>query len=202
MQADHRTISTASLSAFRVGKHQLGVHSLCLPETPQVLLLVCSITTKISHQCAIGFSGVIFGLIVVDNGMTGAAQRSIFGFFYVPAQLYPWTLLVLWQVIMPGVSFLGHLCGVLVCLYPALALPLPCAPALPCPVPLPYLCEVLVCLYPALALPLPLPCPALCLCPAFVVYWCASTLPLPCPCCCPVPLPCPALPLTALPVVP
>ncbi|DBB00275.1 hypothetical protein WJX77_004330 [Trebouxia sp. C0004] len=73
-----------------------------------------SITTKISHQCAIGFSGVIFGLIVVDNGMTGAAQRSIFGFFYVPAQLYPWTLLVLWQVLMPGVSFLGHLCGVLV----------------------------------------------------------------------------------------
>ncbi|KAA6419215.1 MAG: hypothetical protein FRX49_10954, partial [Trebouxia sp. A1-2] len=73
-----------------------------------------SITTKISHQCAIGFSGVIFGLIVVDNAMTGATQRNIFGFFYVPAQLYPWTLLVLWQVIMPGVSFLGHLCGVLV----------------------------------------------------------------------------------------
>jgi len=80
---------------------------------------MCSITTNISHQCAIGFSGVIFGLIVVDNSMTGAVQRSIFGFFYVPAQLYPWTLLVLWQVIMPGVSFLGHLCGVLVRLCPA-----------------------------------------------------------------------------------
>lgn len=73
-----------------------------------------SITTKVAHQCAIGFSGVIFGLIVVDNSLTGATQRSIFGFFYVPAHLYPWTLLVLWQVIMPGVSFLGHLCGVLV----------------------------------------------------------------------------------------
>lgn len=70
--------------------------------------------TKVSYQCAIGFSGVVFGLIVVDNNLTGATQRSIFGLFYVPAPLYPWTLLVIWQLIMPGVSFLGHLCGVLV----------------------------------------------------------------------------------------
>ena len=178
---DHRTISTASLLAFRVGKYQLGVHSLCLPETPQVLLLVCSIATKISHQCAIGFSGVIFGLIVVDNGMTGAAQRSIFGFFYVPAQLYPWTLLVLWQVIMPGVSFLGHLCGVLVrlCPAPASALPLclcpALCPALPCPVfvPLPCLCAsaLYLCLCPARPCPA-LPCPTNCL--LTVVYWYAS----------------------------
>lgn len=73
-----------------------------------------SVASTVATQCAIGFSGVIFGLIVVDNSMTGATHRSIFGLFYVPAHLYPWTLLVLWQVIMPGVSFLGHLCGVLV----------------------------------------------------------------------------------------
>lgn len=77
-------------------------------------IAACSIATKISYQCAIGFSGVVFGLIVVDNNLTGATQRSIFGLFYVPAPLYPWTLLVIWQLIMPGVSFLGHLCGVLV----------------------------------------------------------------------------------------
>ena len=77
-------------------------------------VVACSIATKISYQCAIGFSGVVFGLIVVDNNLTGAMQRSIFGLFYVPAPLYPWTLLVIWQFIMPGVSFLGHLCGVLV----------------------------------------------------------------------------------------
>lgn len=77
-------------------------------------LLHCSVATKVAFQCAIGFSGVVFGLIVVDNNLTGATQRSIFGLFYVPAPLYPWTLLVIWQLIMPGVSFLGHLCGVLV----------------------------------------------------------------------------------------
>lgn len=71
-------------------------------------------TVQLAYQCAIGFSGVIFGLIVVDNNISGATQRSIFGFFYVPAPLYPWVLMLLWQVIMPGVSFLGHLCGVLV----------------------------------------------------------------------------------------
>ncbi|KAL3138650.1 hypothetical protein ABBQ32_006410 [Trebouxia sp. C0010 RCD-2024] len=73
-----------------------------------------SIATRVAYQCAIGFSGVVFGLIVVDNSLTGATQRSIFGLFYVPAPLYPWTLLVIWQLIMPGVSFLGHLCGVLI----------------------------------------------------------------------------------------
>lgn len=94
---------------------------------PSMLIsaVACSIATRVAYQCAIGFSGVVFGLIVVDNSLTGATQRSIFGLFYVPAPLYPWTLLVIWQLIMPGVSFLGHLCGVLV--RHACCLPLPAA---------------------------------------------------------------------------
>lgn len=32
----------------------------------------------------------------------------------MPAAVYPWALLVFWQLIMPGASFLGHMCGVLV----------------------------------------------------------------------------------------
>ncbi len=43
-----------------------------------------------------------------------AGQRSIFGLFTVPAHLYPWALLVFWQLLMPQVSFLGHLAGVVV----------------------------------------------------------------------------------------
>ena len=88
-----------------------------------------------------GFSGVVFGLIVVDNHASGASSRrwarrpaldytlarashafdlaarpccSIFGFFSVPAKLYPWALLVFWQLLLPQSSFLGHLAGVLV----------------------------------------------------------------------------------------
>lgn len=33
--------------------------------------------------------------------------------FTVPAKWYPWALLFFWQLLMPGVSFLGHLGGVL-----------------------------------------------------------------------------------------
>ena len=174
-------------------------------EINKLLLLMCSITTKISHQCAIGFSGVIFGLIVVDNGMTGAAQRSIFGFFYVPAQLYPWTLLVLWQVIMPGVSFLGHLCGVLVRLCPALCLcpafvPLPClAFALPlclCPasVPLSCLCAsaLRLCLCPVMPCPAFVPLPCLC---ASALRLCLCPI-VPCPALCLCPVLCPAFETT------
>jgi hypothetical protein len=41
-------------------------------------------------------------------------RSSIFGFFNVPAAAYPWALLLACQLLMPGASFLGHLCGVLV----------------------------------------------------------------------------------------
>lgn len=62
-----------------------------------------------------GLSGVVFGVIVVENAQAGGAYRSIWGFFTVPAKAYPWVLLLLWQLLMWGsVSFLGHLCGVLV----------------------------------------------------------------------------------------
>eukprot|EP00884_Botryococcus_braunii_P019360 jgi/Botrbrau1/6107/Bobra.331_2s0004.2 len=76
-----------------------------------------AIITGASHgflnTCALGLSGVIFGLIVVDNTVSGAQLRSVFGLFTVPANLYPWALLILWQLLVPGVSFLGHLGGVL-----------------------------------------------------------------------------------------
>lgn len=64
----------------------------------------------LSH-CAVGFSGVIFGLIPLDVRASGGAQRSIFGLFTVPALYYPWVLLVLWQLLVPQSSFLGHLSG-------------------------------------------------------------------------------------------
>ncbi|CAK0779381.1 hypothetical protein CVIRNUC_004759 [Coccomyxa viridis] len=66
-----------------------------------------------SGSCAVGLSGLVFGLIAVDNAISGVTQRSIFGFFTVPAKAYPWALLVFWQLLMPAVSFWGHLGGLL-----------------------------------------------------------------------------------------
>lgn len=64
-------------------------------------------------RCSIGFSGVIFGLIVVDTFTSSVRSRSIFGLFAVPSHVYPWALLFLFQIMMPNVSFLGHLSGLL-----------------------------------------------------------------------------------------
>ena len=75
---------------------------------------------ELMHQSVIGLSGVIFGLIAVDNSNmvrlnpTHAAQCSVLGLFSVPAPVYPWALLILWALIMPEASFLCHLSGLLV----------------------------------------------------------------------------------------
>ncbi|CAM6117630.1 unnamed protein product [Calypogeia fissa] len=67
----------------------------------------------LSVECGVGFSGVIFALIVIETSLSGTQNRSIFGFFTVPAKLYPWALLFLFQLLMPSVSLLGHLSGIL-----------------------------------------------------------------------------------------
>ncbi|CAD7698196.1 unnamed protein product [Ostreobium quekettii] len=83
------------------------------------LLLAYTLTLSMVYpaimlECPIGFSGVVFGLIVIDTKLSGASQRSILGLFTVPAALYPWALLVFWQLMIPRISFFGHLCGILV----------------------------------------------------------------------------------------
>lgn len=37
-------------------------------------------------ECAVGLSGVIFSLVVVDSHLSPQTQRSIFGLFPVPAK--------------------------------------------------------------------------------------------------------------------
>ncbi|KAL2900852.1 Rhomboid-like protein 15, partial [Bienertia sinuspersici] len=53
-------------------------------------------------ECAIGFSGVLFSMIVIETSLIG-----------VQSQRYPWILLIVFQLLMTNVSLLGHLCGIL-----------------------------------------------------------------------------------------
>ncbi|MCO5608693.1 hypothetical protein L7F22_062907 [Adiantum nelumboides] len=69
--------------------------------------------TFFMNECSIGFSGMIFAMIVMETSLSGVQNRSIFGFFSVPAKWYAWILLILFQLLMPNVSLLGHLCGIL-----------------------------------------------------------------------------------------
>ncbi|CAI9268197.1 unnamed protein product [Lactuca saligna] len=64
-------------------------------------------------ECAIGFSGVLFSMIVIETSLSGVQFRNVFGLFNVPAKLYPWLLLVVFQLLMTNISLLGHLCGIL-----------------------------------------------------------------------------------------
>ncbi|KAF3442800.1 hypothetical protein FNV43_RR16717 [Rhamnella rubrinervis] len=65
------------------------------------------------NECAIGFSGILFSMIVIETSLSGVQSRSVFGLFNVPAKLYAWILLVVFQLLMTNVSLLGHLCGIL-----------------------------------------------------------------------------------------
>ncbi|XP_020087214.1 rhomboid-like protein 15 isoform X2 [Ananas comosus] len=65
------------------------------------------------NECAIGFSGIIFSMIVIETSLSGAQSRSVFGLFNVPAKWYAWILLILFQLLASNVSLLGHLCGIL-----------------------------------------------------------------------------------------
>lgn len=69
---------------------------------------------KMMLQHSLGFSGVIFQLSVVESNLSPDRVRSVFGLFQVSSRMYPWALLVVLQFIMPQISFLGHLSGILV----------------------------------------------------------------------------------------
>ncbi|KAJ4462291.1 putative rhomboid family protein [Paratrimastix pyriformis] len=66
------------------------------------------------RECGIGYSGVLFGLIVVQSQRAEAQTISVFGWFRVPRVLYPFALLAVTQLLMQGSSFIGHLCGILI----------------------------------------------------------------------------------------
>lgn len=66
------------------------------------------------QQPSVGFSGVLFALVVLDTRRSSPdATRPLFGFFPVPMRAYPWLMLLVLQVTIPRVSFLGHLSGIL-----------------------------------------------------------------------------------------
>lgn len=65
-------------------------------------------------QHSVGFSGVIFQLAVLEANLSPDRTRSVFGFINVSSKMYPWALLVILQFIMPQISFLGHLSGILI----------------------------------------------------------------------------------------
>jgi len=81
-------------------------------------LVVCWVLIVVMGEawltyCSIGFSGVLFALLVVQLEQDGTPQ-SLFGMITVPPRVFPFALAVLLQAAMPQVSALGHGCGIVV----------------------------------------------------------------------------------------
>jgi len=68
---------------------------------------------KLMNQNSLGFSGVLFHLLVLESKCRQNTSQSIFGMVQVSAKYYPWVMLVVIQFLMPNISFVGHLSGIL-----------------------------------------------------------------------------------------
>ncbi|XP_073530800.1 rhomboid-related protein 4 isoform X1 [Phyllobates terribilis] len=64
-------------------------------------------------QCAVGFSGVLFALKVLNNHYYPGGYSNVFG-INVPNKYACWAELVAIHILSPGTSFIGHLSGILV----------------------------------------------------------------------------------------
>lgn len=62
----------------------------------------------------VGYSGVLFALIVVAIASSGASSVSFLGMFSLSARIYPWFLLVILSLLSPSLSFLGHMSGIII----------------------------------------------------------------------------------------
>jgi membrane associated rhomboid family serine protease len=66
------------------------------------------------YSSGVGYSGVLFCYALIEAYHTTETTRSIFGMFNVPSRMYPFILLIILQVVIPNISFLGHASGIIV----------------------------------------------------------------------------------------
>eukprot|EP00040_Diaphanoeca_grandis_P030626 m.181429 g.181429 ORF g.181429 m.181429 type:complete len:345 (+) comp32065_c1_seq1:321-1355(+) len=78
------------------------------------IITILSDSSQLDTTCVVGFSGVLFGLMVVYIYKFSVKESiKVFGLFSIPNTLAPWVCLLLFQL-LPNVSFLGHLSGIIV----------------------------------------------------------------------------------------
>uniref|UniRef100_A0A5B7BZH9 RanBP2-type domain-containing protein n=1 Tax=Davidia involucrata TaxID=16924 RepID=A0A5B7BZH9_DAVIN len=106
LETNMGSVEFASMVAALLGMSQ-GI-TLLLAKS---LLLFFDYERAYYHEHAVGFSGVLFAMKVVLNSQSDN-YTYIHGLM-VPARHAAWAELILIQMFVPGVSFLGHLGGIL-----------------------------------------------------------------------------------------
>lgn len=135
------TMSVGTSLERRLGTAHMGALLLCatlLCGTVHCALAILIPDPRYMRERSLGFSGVLFAILVSESWRSNSS-RSLFGIVDVPARYYPIAALVAMQVLIPNVSLLGHLAGLLVGMleyYSVLSLVL---------VPLAYLIEAAIC---------------------------------------------------------
>ena len=66
------------------------------------------------YSASVGFSGVLFALMVIDAHVNEPGPRAVLGLFTVQSRMYPWVMLFVLQLLLRNVSFLGHISGIFV----------------------------------------------------------------------------------------
>lgn len=110
------TMTVGTSLERRLGTARMGALLLCatlLCGTVHCALAILLPGPQYMRQHSLGFSGVLFAILVSESWRSNSS-RSIFGMVDVPARYYPIAALVAMQVLIPNVSFLGHLAGLLV----------------------------------------------------------------------------------------
>jgi glycosylphosphatidylinositol transamidase len=112
----HLALNTLSLASIgtrledAVGTVQVAaLHFWCLIGS-ELLYVVVASALRVS-ECVIGYSAILFGLWVVHCLTVDTSPVELGPGYVVPAWTAPLLAIVLIQVLLPNVSFLGHVCG-------------------------------------------------------------------------------------------
>ena len=90
---------------------ELAITSSCMYILLALGAAIFGIARGPLYSCAVGFSGVLFGLKVLLNAHS-SGWSDVAG-FQLPTRYAAWAELIVVQFLSPNVSFLGHFCGIL-----------------------------------------------------------------------------------------
>lgn len=98
-----------------------AAYSIFILLIPLIAILHCTAAflvdalaqTSFRNECAIGLSGVLFALLVVNVEVSPGTTVNVFGLFSMPKKWYPWALAAVLQLLSPGLSLFGHLSGII-----------------------------------------------------------------------------------------